>query len=68
MKKEITGRVVATECHPNSQKPMIVEHSFSYSQKEAIERFMEDSGYTWYYWRKKFGFKAVKAKLTIEVL
>ena len=68
MKKETTGWVVATRCHPTNNKPMIAEFSFDSMRSGAIKKFTTVSKEEWPYWRKKFNFKAVKAKVTIEVL
>lgn len=71
MKKERTGWAVVTECHPTNGEPMIADFSFEWTRVRAIREFVggvPDTKKQWQNWRKKFGFKAVKAKITIEIL
>lgn len=67
-KLEQSGWVGATMSHPNTGRPMISGHTFSYFRKEAIEKFIDFSGKPWRYWREKYGFKTMKATQTVELL
>jgi hypothetical protein len=63
----IKGWVIMTDCHPNSGNPYVHWSSFSEKRKEAIEIFLAGTTTEWQWWRKKYGFKAVKAESTISI-
>ena len=66
MEKQSTGWVIVNENHPNNPNvKQIHTETFSYTRKEAIEKFIKDVGYPWIYWYRRFNFRAVKAEMTI---
>lgn len=68
MKTETKGWVVVNENHPSGANPYVVTSTFSETRKEAIKNFVTGSGESWKYWYRKYNFKCVKAKSTVETL
>jgi hypothetical protein len=63
-------KLPATWIYPQVIKGwVIMTHwsSFSEKRKEAIEIFLAGTTTEWQWWRKKYGFKAVKAESTISI-
>jgi hypothetical protein len=60
------GWVIINIGHPTTGNKFISYHTFSWTRKEAIAKFIKDSGSPWTYWRKKYNFRAVRAEQTIK--
>lgn len=58
--------VVLNHCHPNSGKASIVWETQSWRKRDAIAKFIKDSGSPWKYWRTKFNFRCERVTVTIQ--
>jgi hypothetical protein len=65
--KTIKGWVIITEAHPRSGNPLVMWGSFKATRSEAIKWFVSDSGNSWRFWKRNYGYKAVKAESTISI-
>ena len=68
MQDECTGWVIICINHPIAGTDYIVPDTFSYRKKDAIKRFFAGSDGDWNYWKKKFNFRAVRAKRNVSVV
>lgn len=66
MQKEQNGWVVINIGHPRTGNSFIVSDTFSRTRTLAIKNFVNGSGDSWEYWRKKYNFRVVKSKQTIS--
>lgn len=66
MKSVIHGWVVVNPKHPNTGKEMLVDSSFARTRTEAINKFIEGSSKDWKFWRNKWNYRVIKAKISIE--
>lgn len=66
MKSITHGWVVINPKHPSTGREMQIDSSFSKTRKESIKLFIQDSEADWKYWRNKYNYRVVKAKITIE--
>ena len=67
MKEIIKGWVIVCYNHPNSGSTFISSGSFRQLRKHAISDFVYGTNSTWAYWKRKYNFKCVKSKSTIEI-
>ena len=68
MKKEIQGWIVLSTSHPNkTDKTHVDWESFEVKRSDSIKAFTKGTGEDWEYWKSKYGFKCVKASLTIQI-
>ena len=65
MKHEINGWVVINLKHPRGINPFIVTNTFATTRTKSIKLFTEDSGSSWEYCKKSFGFSCVKSTSSI---
>lgn len=64
----VNGWLVMTPNHPNSGEASVFFNSFRTTKRESIAAFIDGSGSTWDHWRKKYGYRCVKAESTIRIL
>lgn len=67
MKQETSGWVVMTDSHPINKKPAVMWFTFSPLRKDSVNEMCGGYNKVWKEWKRKYGYKLVKAKLTIEV-
>lgn len=67
MKIDQTGWVIINIGHPKTGEEYIVYHTFFYTRKGSISGFIEDTGHTWEYWKRKYNFRAVRATIKVTV-
>lgn len=67
MENKQSGWLILTEKHPRSRKLLVIWSTFSPTRKEAIENFVSGSGSSWKYWKRNYGYKAVKAESLIMI-
>lgn len=65
MRNDQNGWVVINIGHPRTGNRYIVPETFSLKRGDAIKHFINGSGNTWAYWRKKYNFRVVKSKQLI---
>lgn len=65
MKKQFTGWVVVQ--YVDGKPDDILHWTFTFLRKDAIAEFIKGSAHDWNYWRKKSGYKCVKATQTTEI-
>lgn len=66
MKDETTGWVIVRLFPNDDARKMLFNDSFRRTRKQAIADFVKGSAETWGHWYRKFDFRCVKAKKTIE--
>lgn len=67
MKIETTGWIIINIGHPRSGKKFIVDYTFSRLRKDAIKKFIHDSGEGWAYWKKEYNFRVARSTQSISV-
>jgi len=67
MNETFKGWVIINIGHPNNGEKYIVNFSFAYTKNGCIKEFINGSGHTWEYWRRKYNFRCVRAIMTIKV-
>lgn len=67
MKTTSTGWVVITDNHGRLGNTYIADYSFSSIRSEAIKKFIKGSTRKWPYWKRRYGYKCVKATMTLEI-
>jgi hypothetical protein len=66
-KIETDGWVIMTESHPVDGKYSILRFTISDTKAGSVNLMCGGYGKEWNKWRKDFGYKAVKCKMTIEI-
>lgn len=69
MEENRHGWVIANYNHPRAKGvTRIYPETFAYTRTQCISKFIEGSGSSWKWWKRKYNFVAVKAtmKITIE--
>ena len=66
---ETSGWVVISLLHPTTKRDHMVPSTFRKTRSLAIAAFVEGSGQSWSYWKKKFNFRCLRAKsvITLEI-
>jgi hypothetical protein len=62
------GYVIAIGVHQSNRhfEEYLVASSFNYSKSDCIRNFVEKSSLNWAQWRRKFGYKCIKAERTVK--
>ena len=69
MKTQTKGWVVMTDSHPNRKHKdaVIIWSSFKRTRSESIKSFLRSTNQTLRFFKKKYGYKCVRATQTIEI-
>jgi len=66
MKQTTKGWVIVNIGHSITGEKWLNGYTFSDNKKEAIDKFINGTSYTWKQLRSKFNFRCVRATMTIE--
>ena len=67
LQESISGWVVINRKHATTLGAFINYFTFKRTRSEAINSFIEGTGHSWKYWRKKYNFSCERATQTIKI-